>query len=148
MDATAPPAPPPPPAPGPPQPPPAPPRRPLRRDRSNRVLGGVCAGVARTYGLDVTLVRALWILAAVVWIGIPAYVVAWIAIPCDDHAHDADERPRDAGLLVGLVLVGIGVLIAAHHILPGGLRVGGRFVGPAVAHRGWRRDPRAPAARP
>jgi phage shock protein PspC (stress-responsive transcriptional regulator) len=90
----------------------------------------VCAGVARTYGLDIMLVRALWVLAAVVWIGIPAYVIAWIAIPTDDA--DADERPRDAGMLVGLALVGIGVLIAAHALLPRGLRVGGSFVGPML----------------
>jgi phage shock protein PspC (stress-responsive transcriptional regulator)/predicted membrane protein len=115
--------------PGPPQPPPAPPRRQLRRDRANRVLGGVAAGIARTYGIDVTLVRVLWIIAAIAWIGIPAYVVAWIAIPPDDGSP-ADERPRDIGLLAGLALIGIGVLIAANHFVPGGLRFGGRFVAP------------------
>ncbi len=129
MDAPAPPAPPgSPPPPGPPQPP-APPRPQLRRDRANRVLGGVASGIARTYGIDVTLVRVLWIIAAIVWIGIPAYVVAWIAIPPDDGSSP-DERPRDIGLLAGLALVGIGVLIAANHLLPGGLRIGGRFVAP------------------
>ena len=126
MDATAPSSPPVPP--GPPQPPPAPPRR-LRRDRRHRVLGGVAAGIARTYGIDVTLVRVLWIIAAIAWIGIPAYVVAWIALPPDDGAP-ADERPRDIGLLVGLALVGIGVLIAGNHLLPGGFHFGGRFVAP------------------
>src|SRR3954453_23619487 len=136
MDPSAPPASPasagntPPGPPGPPQPPAAPPRRALRRDRANRILGGVAAGIARTYGLDVTLVRVLWIIAAIAWIGIPAYVVAWIAIPPDDGR--ADERPRDIGLLAGLALVGIGVLIAANRFVPDGLRVGGRFVAPLL----------------
>jgi phage shock protein PspC (stress-responsive transcriptional regulator) len=127
MDAPAPPLPPVPP--GPPQLPPHPPRQQLRRDRANRVLGGVAAGVARTYGIDVTLVRVLWIIAAIAWIGIPAYVVAWIAIPPDDGSA-TDERPRDIGLLLGLALIGVGALIAADHLLPDGLRIGGRFVGP------------------
>src|SRR5262249_25200242 len=69
MNATAPPE---PPAPQ------APPHRVLRRDRSNRVLGGVAAGIARTYGVDVVLVRGIWVIAAVFWVGIPAYVIAWI----------------------------------------------------------------------
>jgi phage shock protein PspC (stress-responsive transcriptional regulator)/predicted membrane protein len=101
----------------------------LRRDRANRVLGGVAAGIARTYGIDVTLVRVLWIIAAIAWIGIPAYVVAWIAIPPDDGSS-AEERPRDIGLLVGLALVGAGALIAANHLVPQSLRMGGRFIGP------------------
>jgi len=131
MDAPAAPLPPPPPAPpGPPQPP-VPPRHVLRRDRANRVLGGVAAGIARTYGIDVTLVRVLWIIAAIAWIGIPAYVVAWVAIPPDDGSS-TDERPRDIGLLVGLALVGVGALIAANHLVPQGLRMGGRFVGPLL----------------
>ncbi len=33
-------------------------------------------------------------------------------------------------MLAGLALVGVGVLIAANHLLPDGLRIGGRFVGP------------------
>ncbi len=127
MDAPAFPAPPVPP--GPPQLPPHPPRLQLRRDRANRVLGGVAAGVARTYGIDVTLVRVLWIIAAIAWIGIPAYVVAWIAIRPDDGSA-ADERPRDIGLLLGLALIGVGALIVANHLLPDGLRIGSRFVGP------------------
>ncbi len=118
-----------PPFPGPPQLPPPPLRPQLRRDRANRVLGGVAAGIARTYGIDVTLVRVLWIIAAIAWIGIPAYVVAWIALPPDDGSA-AEERPRDIGLLLGLALIGVGALIAANHLLPDGLRIGGRFVGP------------------
>src|SRR5262249_22786138 len=123
MNATAPPTP-----PG-PQPPPRPhARRPLRRDRSHRMLGGVAAGIARTYGLDVVLVRVLWVIAGFLWIGIPAYVVAWIAIPDESGDNSfAEERPRDAGMLLALALIGIGVLIFFQHIVPGGWAVGGRL---------------------
>jgi phage shock protein PspC (stress-responsive transcriptional regulator) len=124
MAATSPPVP-----PSPSQPPPAPPGRQLRRDREHRVLGGVAAGIARTYGWDVTLVRVLWIVAAVVWIGIPAYLIAWIAIPASG-APSTEDRTRDIGLIAGLVLVGIGAAIAVNQILPH--RVHGRFLAPLL----------------
>ena len=130
MTATAPP---PPPAPTPPPQPPNPPHRRLRRDRSNRLLGGVASGMARTYGIDVTLVRVLWVVAAVAWIGIPAYVIAWIAIPPDNgtFGDDLADQPRDLGFMAGLALVGIGVLIAANQIIPDGFRAH-RFFAPVL----------------
>lgn len=109
-------------APAPPRPPEAPPprhRRRLHRDREHRILGGVCAGIAETYDLDVTLVRILWVIAGIVWIGIPAYLVAWIALPGEGGEPGMfDDRPRDVGLIAGLALVGVGAFIAVHQLLP------------------------------
>ena len=95
----------------------------LRRDRANGMLGGVCAGVAETYGLDVTLVRVLWVIAGVLWIGVPAYIVAWIAIAPGRRPDGAFRSYRATpGMIVGLALVGIGVLIASDRLLPHGFR--------------------------
>jgi phage shock protein PspC (stress-responsive transcriptional regulator)/predicted membrane protein len=118
MEIDAPPSPPPPP---PPPPPPRVPPRGLHRNRANGILGGVCAGVAETYGWDVTLVRVAWVVAAVLWVGVPAYVVAWIALPRFDGPGDPERHRRDPGVLAGLVLVAIGVIIASNHLLPHGL---------------------------
>jgi len=107
---------------------PPPPPRPfrarhrLRRDRANGILGGVAAGVAETYGLDVTLVRVLWVVAGVLWIGVPAYIVAWIAIPPAHGSIERTGRSRDKGMLVGLLLVAIGVMVASNRLLPHGFR--------------------------
>ncbi|WP_309712782.1 PspC domain-containing protein [Pseudolysinimonas sp.] len=54
----------------------------LHRPRTGRVIGGVCAALARRFGWDVTLVRVL----AVVSLLLPGpqliiYVIAWIVIP-------------------------------------------------------------------
>jgi phage shock protein PspC (stress-responsive transcriptional regulator)/predicted membrane protein len=117
MEIDAPPSPPPPPPPPPPRVPP----RGLHRNRANGILGGVCAGVAETYGWDVTLVRIAWVVAAVLWVGVPAYVVAWIALPRFDGPGDPERHRRDPGVLAGLVLVAIGVIIASNHLLPHGL---------------------------
>ncbi|MDQ1447131.1 MAG: hypothetical protein QOC79_102 [Actinomycetota bacterium] len=117
MDMNAPPT-----VPLPPPPPPFRARRPLRRDRANGILGGVAAGVAETYGLDVTLVRVLWVIAGVMWIGVPAYIVAWIAIAPADGPVERPARSRDTGMLLGLALVAIGVFVASNRLLPHGFR--------------------------
>jgi phage shock protein C len=56
----------------------------LSRPRSGRVIAGVCAGLARRFGWDVSLVRVL----AVLSILLPGpqviiYLVMWLVIPQD-----------------------------------------------------------------
>ncbi|NLJ60124.1 MAG: PspC domain-containing protein [Firmicutes bacterium] len=54
----------------------------LYRSRYEKKLGGVCAGLAKYFEIDVSLVRLLWILLAVVYgSGILAYIIAWVIIP-------------------------------------------------------------------
>jgi phage shock protein C len=55
----------------------------LTRPRDGRTLAGVCAGIAAYFGLDVTLVRVLWAVIAVLTggAGVLAYLAAWIIIP-------------------------------------------------------------------
>ena len=61
----------------------------LTRDKAHGVLGGVCAGLSARYGYDVSLLRVLAVLIAIVTSGLGAmlYLVAWILIP----------RPETAG---------------------------------------------------
>lgn len=54
--------------------------KPLRR-LSDRVLAGVCSGVAKYFEIDVTLVRVIWTIAALTGAGFVAYLVCWILIP-------------------------------------------------------------------
>jgi phage shock protein C len=58
----------------------------LRRSRSERMLSGVCGGVAKAFGIDATLVRlglvALTVLGA--GTGVVLYAAAWILIPEED----------------------------------------------------------------
>ncbi len=54
----------------------------LLRSRRDKKLGGVCAGLAEYFDLDVSLVRLAWILFAVLGgSGVLAYILAWIVIP-------------------------------------------------------------------
>jgi len=57
---------------------------PLRRDTRNMVLGGVCAGLARRYGLSTTGLRLAFVISCV----LPgpqfiAYLLLWVLIPAD-----------------------------------------------------------------
>jgi phage shock protein PspC (stress-responsive transcriptional regulator) len=61
-------------------------RYPLRRDVSNKMIAGVCAGIARRYGLSVTGLRLAFVLSCV----LPgpqfiAYLLLWILLPPDDR---------------------------------------------------------------
>ncbi len=54
----------------------------LYRSRYEKKLGGVCAGLANFFQIDVTVVRLIWVLLAVfAGTGILAYIIAWIIIP-------------------------------------------------------------------
>ena len=56
----------------------------LTRSRNKGTIAGVCAGMADYFGVDVVLIRLLWVLGAIAGAivgGVIAYVVAWIIMP-------------------------------------------------------------------
>jgi phage shock protein C len=61
------------------------PRQPLSRPMDQKMFAGVCAGFARSFNMDVTLMRILWIVATVLTGGlvILIYIGSWIAMPRD-----------------------------------------------------------------
>ncbi|MFP4200936.1 MAG: PspC domain-containing protein [Bacillota bacterium] len=58
----------------------------LRRSRKERILAGVCGGVAEYFSVDPVLVRLLWAAFALLeGAGILLYIVAWIIMPEGDE---------------------------------------------------------------
>ena len=56
----------------------------LYRSRKDRILGGVCGGMGKYFGVDPVLVRLLFVLLALgVGSGIVLYIVAWLIVPED-----------------------------------------------------------------
>ena len=54
-------------------------------DKRNRKIAGVCAGFARHWSMDVTLLRVLWLVFAIcTGVGFIAYLIAWMALPSDE----------------------------------------------------------------
>lgn len=61
------------------------PARPLRRSRQ-RLLAGVCGGLADWLGWDRTLVRVLYVLVSILsaaFPGIIVYLVLWLVMPSE-----------------------------------------------------------------
>jgi phage shock protein PspC (stress-responsive transcriptional regulator) len=57
---------------------------PLRRSRRNRMIAGVCGGLAEWMGWDPTLVRALYVVISILSAAFPGllvYVVLWLLMP-------------------------------------------------------------------
>jgi len=51
---------------------------------NNRVIAGVCAGLAEWLGWDIALVRLLYIIVSIFSAGFPgtiAYIILWIVMP-------------------------------------------------------------------
>ena len=80
---------------------PVPPRAGVRRSRSGAVLGGVCAGIARSAGLDPLLLRIALVAVTVLTggAGLVAYLAAWVLIPREAEApgYRADEGAPAGG---------------------------------------------------
>ncbi len=54
----------------------------LYRSGREKILGGVCGGIAEYFRVDPTLVRLLWILFSLAGgAGVLLYIIAWIIIP-------------------------------------------------------------------
>jgi phage shock protein PspC (stress-responsive transcriptional regulator) len=59
--------------------------QPLYRPFHDRMLAGVAAGVARYFDIDVTIVRIVFaVLAVVGGVGVPLYLAGWLLIPDED----------------------------------------------------------------
>ncbi|WP_235737657.1 PspC domain-containing protein [Nocardioides alcanivorans] len=58
-------------------------RKRLTRSRHDKMLGGVCGGIASYTGFDVTLIRILMVAAAVFGLGtaVVFYLIAWVVMP-------------------------------------------------------------------
>jgi phage shock protein C len=55
---------------------------------NNRVIAGVCAGLAEWLGWDIALVRLLYLLVSIFSAGFPgiiAYIILWIVMPEETH---------------------------------------------------------------
>ena len=59
--------------------------RKLRRSKSDRMVAGVCGGIARLMGVDAALVRILLVGATLLGFGTGAvvYLACWLIIPED-----------------------------------------------------------------
>lgn len=72
------------------------------RSVRDKMIGGVCGGLADYFRVDVTLVRLIALIALfAVGVGFPAYLVAWLIIPVnpEEQSRYADSyKPETGGI--------------------------------------------------
>lgn len=73
----------------------------LMRSESDKMIGGVCAGLARYFGIDAALVRLVFVLAVLSGVSPLVYLVLWIVMPSDatvskptSVVHTLPDHPR------------------------------------------------------
>jgi phage shock protein C len=60
----------------------------LYRSEEDRILGGVCGGLAEVYDLDPTLVRLVTIVLIFSGISPLIYVIAWLIMPTESEVNN------------------------------------------------------------
>jgi hypothetical protein len=66
-------------------------RKELFRDMKKGKIAGVCAGLAQYFGMDISLMRIIWILVFIFTVGfvsVVAYVILWVVLPEAETASD------------------------------------------------------------
>ena len=65
----------------------------LYRSNTNRVIGGVCGGLAEYFKVDALLVRILFVAFGVLFsgTGFPLYLLLWVFVPTRDQAFTTNE---------------------------------------------------------
>lgn len=106
----------------------------LQRDSQNKVIGGVCAGLANYFDMDVALVRVIFAFALLGFgAGFWLYVILWIVLPAnngitvetvDENGNfvmsepSAEQKKNKGSLTAGLILIGLGALGLIHQYIP------------------------------
>lgn len=55
----------------------------LYRSRQDKVVSGVCGGLANYFNIDPVIIRLAWTMFAVFGVGIITYIVAMIIVPVE-----------------------------------------------------------------
>lgn len=55
----------------------------LYRSTTNKMIFGVCGGVADYFNIDVSIVRIVWGVLAFTFFGLVAYIVAALVLPSE-----------------------------------------------------------------
>ncbi|MEO6719712.1 MAG: PspC domain-containing protein [Ferruginibacter sp.] len=95
----------------------------LYRTENDKVIGGVCGGLANYFGLDTTVVRIVFVIVALAFgTGLLAYLILWIAVPSSASTIIGGTRKKlfrdpDNKLIAG-VCSGIGNYFGVNSWLP------------------------------
>ena len=67
----------------------------LFRDENNKVIGGVCGGLANYFGTDPVIIRVIFAVVALAFgTGLLAYIILWVAVPSSASATIGASRKK------------------------------------------------------
>lgn len=101
----------------------------LYRSKEDRMIAGVCAGLAEYFDIDAALVRLIWLVAVLLGgTGALAYIICWIVIPeresnvivvegetTTDESKVREEKSNNAA---GLIFIGLGIIFLVREFMP------------------------------
>ena len=110
----------------------------LYRSPREKMIGGVCGGMAEYFDIDPVLVRILFVVATFVGgSGVLAYIICWIIIPEEPRVVQPVAKPETSvqpnpppsppvsapnghrgSAIAGIILIVIGGLFLADNLLP------------------------------
>lgn len=103
----------------------------LQRDMQNKVIGGVCAGLANYFNIDVAIVRVLFTLALLCFsTGFWLYLILWIVMPAavpgeaqhfvelDENGNPIETKPQKNSMTAGLILIAAGICFLLGNLVP------------------------------
>ncbi|MGQ0775945.1 MAG: PspC domain-containing protein [Pseudonocardiales bacterium] len=100
----------------------------LRRQRSGRVIAGVCGGIAEHLGVPVLWVRVVFAaLVGLGGVGLVGYALLWGFVPAAEAGTGRPSTPRERQQAVGLIALGGGLALAGAAL---GTTWGGWLTGP------------------
>ncbi len=91
----------------------------LWRSRSNRIIGGVCGGIADYFGINASIFRFIWALTGLLGgTGILAYILAVAIVPAEPAPKEERIVDSDwAHPAAGAVLILLGVILWARQFV-------------------------------
>lgn len=67
----------------------------LYRSETDKILGGVCGGIAEVYDFDPSVVRLITLLLIITGVSPLLYLIAWLIIPSESEVKDRKDVEVD-----------------------------------------------------
>ena len=92
-------------------------QNPLYRSKQERILAGICGGVAEYFNIDVTLVRIIWVISIFMnGLGVIAYLATLIIVPENPNQEPIVKKEKKKNsdttvFIIGGIIIAIGLLM-------------------------------------
>lgn len=95
----------------------------LFRSKSDKMIAGICGGLAEYTGIDPSLIRIVFVLSCLIsGAGFIAYLIGWFIIPVKDETGEPSLTPASTviGSIIGMLFIlgGLSVLLSNRFWMP------------------------------